>query len=69
MSSPIRIKKKLYSFFRIRQWLSSSLLKIELSAMFKVIPAVGITCIVLLLSSLQALKAVNANPVDHLKNE
>ncbi len=51
------------------EWLSSYPLKVELSATFLIVPAVAITSIVILLASLQALKAVTSNPAEHLKSE
>jgi putative ABC transport system permease protein len=57
------------TWYAAGEWLSSYPLKVELSLMFVIIPAVGVTGMVVSLSLVQALKAVNANPVEHLKNE
>jgi putative ABC transport system permease protein len=50
-------------------WLSSYPLQVDFSPVALLLPAIIIACTVIVLSSLQALKAVTSNPVDHLKNE
>jgi putative ABC transport system permease protein len=56
-------------WYGARVWLSSYPLKIGFSPLVLLVPAVAIACTVIVLSCVQALKAVTSNPVDHLKNE
>jgi putative ABC transport system permease protein len=50
-------------------WLSSYPLKVEFSPLVFLLPAACIAVTVIVLSGMQALKAVTSNPVDHLKSE
>ena len=51
------------------QWLSAYPLRVELSALFVLIPLVVLLLIVLTISVTQAMKAALSNPVNNLRNE
>jgi putative ABC transport system permease protein len=52
-----------------REWLSSYPVRISISPWLFLVPFVTIVLMVLSASSIETIKAANANPVDHLKNE
>lgn len=50
-------------------WLASYPLRISISPLFIIIPFVGVATLVVIISILQTLKTVVANPIDHIKNQ
>jgi len=51
------------------EWLSKYPIRINISLLIFIIPAIMILIVVAFTSSFQTIKAANANPVDHLKHE
>jgi len=56
-------------FFVAKEWLSTYAVRVTISPIVFLLPLGIILLIVILTSGFQTVKAANANPVDHLKNE
>jgi putative ABC transport system permease protein len=56
-------------YFVTREWLATYPVSIEITSAIFLIPIFSILVMVLSTSAIETIKAANANPVDHLKNE
>lgn len=56
-------------YFTSREWLATYPVSIGISVWLFIIPLVALLLMVLCVSSVETIKAANANPVEHLKNE